>query len=179
MRRRALMTLAFTAAATAPAHAQGLIEQLIDRLAATGRGADVFVQIATSGNNFEIESSRLLLARSEHPQIRDYAQRMIEQHGMMAEMLGSLPEASTRTPGAMNDSHTDRLLTLRRQESVDMLNRYYVEQQIEAHEWSVRAYETFAANGEVPALKAYAQRFLPMMREHLQAARALQLPQAG
>jgi putative membrane protein len=179
MRRRALMTLAFTAVAIAPARAQGLIEQLIDRLAATGRGADIFVQIATSGNNFEIESSRVLLARSTHPQIRDYAQRMIEQHGVMAETLNALPEASTRTPGAMNNSHTDRLLTLRGQEDVDMLNRHYVEQQVEAHEWSLRAYETFAENGEVPALKAYAQRFLPMIREHLQAARALQRPQAG
>jgi predicted outer membrane protein len=120
------MTVAFTAAATAPVHAQGLIEQ----------------------------------------------------HGMMAEILAGLPEASTRTPGAMNNSHTDRLLALRGQEDMDMLNRHDVDQQVEAHEQALRAYETFAENGEVPALKAYAQRFLPATREHLQAARALQLPRA-
>lgn len=178
MQRRALMTfiLGGTTVAAGSASAQSLVQNLIDRLAGTGAGADVFVQIAATGNNFEIESGKVLLARSQHPQIREFAQRMIEDHTMLARELAALPEASTRVPSALDGQDTTKLITLRDQTDVDMLNRFYVQQQVEAHEEAVAAYQTYAQNGEVPALKAYAQRHLPMLQQHLQAIRALQLP---
>jgi putative membrane protein len=176
MNRRTLMTfaLAGTASMIGTAHAQGLVQGAIDRFAGTGAGADAFVQIVSIGNNFEIESSRVLLARSTHPQIREFAQKMIEQHTALGVELAALPEASTRMSATLDESHTTKLITLRDQTDVDMLNRYYVQQQVEAHERAFIAYETFAENGEVPALRAFAQRHLPMIREHLAAARALQ-----
>ncbi|WP_372624030.1 DUF4142 domain-containing protein [Falsiroseomonas sp.] len=179
MRRRALMSSAllaapFAALTVVPARAQGLL----DLLAGTGVGATRFVELVTIGNNFEIQSSQILLTRSTHPQIRDFAQRMVEQHTALNNELSAMPEASTRTPAALDDRHTGKLLTLQRQEDVDMLNRYYVQQQIEAHEEAVEAYEAYAAQGEVAALKTYAQRHLPAIRQHLQAARTLQAPRS-
>lgn len=175
MRRRTLLTTAFMAAATTPALAQGLLE----RLAGTGTGANAFVQVAAISDNFEIESSRLVLARSQHPQIRDYAQRMIEHHTMISTEMRALPEATTRMPASLDERHTNMLLTLRQQEDVDLLNRYYVQQQIEGHEEALAAYEAYANGGDVPALRAFAQRHLPMIRQHLEMARALQVPNRG
>ena len=170
MNRRALLTSAFAIGVAAPASAQGIL----DSIAGTGAGATAFVQLATISDNFEIESSRIALARSTHPQIREFAQRMIEHHTMISTEMRALPEATTRMPAALDDRHTNMLLTLRQQEDVDLLNRYYVQQQIEGHTEAVTVYETYANSGDVPALKAFAQRHLPMIREHLAAARALQ-----
>ena len=170
MNRRALLTTAIVAGFAAPASAQGIL----DAIAGTGTGATAFVQLATISDNFEIESSRIALARSQHPQIREFAQRMIEHHTMISTEMRALPEATTRMPAALDDRHTNMLLTLRQQEDVDLLNRYYVQQQIEGHTEAVTVYETYANSGDVPALKAFAQRHLPMIREHLAAARALQ-----
>jgi putative membrane protein len=176
MRRRALLaTTLLATAASIPAHAQGLLE----RLAGTGTGANAFVQVAAISDNFEIESSRVVLARSTHPQIREFAQRMIEHHTMISTEMRALPEATTRLPANLDERHTNMLLLLRQQEDVDMLNRYYVQQQIEGHTEAVTAYEAYANGGDVPALKAFAQRHLPMIRQHLQMARALQAPQGG
>jgi putative membrane protein len=179
MRRRLILSTALIAAPLAasavPARAQGLL----DLLAGTGAGATRFVQLVTVGNNFEIQSSQLVLARSTHPQIRDFAQRMVEQHTALNAELSALPEASSRTPAALDDKHTGMLLTLQQQENVDLLNRYYVQQQIEAHEEAVAAYEAYAAQGEVESLKTFAQRHLPMIRQHLETARSLQTPRAG
>jgi len=177
MRRRAPLTNAFATGltaglATAPVHAQSLIE----RFAGTGVGATTFVQMASISDNFEIESSRLVLARSTHPQIRDFAQRMIEHHTKISTEMRALPEATTRMPASLDERHSNMLQTLRAQEDVDLLNRYYVQQQIEGHTEAVTIYEAYASGGEVPALKALAQRHLPMIREHLAAARALQGP---
>jgi putative membrane protein len=176
MRRRALLATALIAPAAAlPVQAQGLLE----RLAGTGTGATTFVQMASVTDNFEIESSRIILARSTHPQIREYAQRMIEHHTMTSTELRSIPDATTRLPPNLDERHTNMLLVLRQQEDIDMLHRYYVQQQVEGHVEAVTLYETYANGGEVPALKAFAQRHLPMIREHLAMARALQAPRAG
>jgi putative membrane protein len=175
MRRRALLATACLVTAAAPASAQGLLE----RLAGTGVGANAFVQVAAISDNFEIESSRILLARSTHPQIREFAQRMIEHHTMISTEMRSLPEATTRLPANLDERHSNMLIRLRQQEDVDMLNRYYVQYQIEGHEEALAAYEAYANGGDVPALRAFAQRHLPMIRQHLEQARALQAPQGG
>lgn len=176
MRRRALAMTALAAPLAALFATPAPAQSLLDRFAGTGVGTNTFVQLAAISDNFEIESSRLVLARSTHPQIREYAQRMIEHHTLISTEMRALPEATTRMPASLDDRHTNMLLTLRQQEDVDLLNRYYVQQQIEGHTEAVTAYETYANSGDVPALKAFAQRHLPMIREHLTAARALQSP---
>ena len=171
MRRRTLFaTAALLGAPALPATEQGLLE----RLAGTGLGANAFVQMAAISDNFEIESSRILLARSTHPQIREFAQRMIEHHTAISAEMRTLPEATTRMPAALDDRHTNMLITLRQQEDVDLLNRYYVQYQVEGHQEALTAYETYASGGDVPALKAFAQKHLPTIRSHLEQARALQ-----
>jgi putative membrane protein len=170
-----LATAILLPAAALPARAQGLLE----RLAGTSTGANAFVQLAAISDNFEIESSRLVLARSTHPQIREFAQRMIEHHTMLSTEMRALPEATTRLPANLDERHTNKLITLRQQEDVDLLNRYYVQYQIEGHEEAAAAYEAYANGGDVPALKAFAQRHLPMIQQHLAMARALQAPQRG
>jgi putative membrane protein len=177
MRRRALFatlplgTLALGLAA--PARAQNLL----DLFSRTGVGANNFVETASISDNFEIQSSQILLARSTHPQIRDFAQRMIEQHTALSNALRALPEATTRMPASLDEKHSNLLTILQQQEDVDMLNRYYVQQQIEGHEETLAVYEAYATNGEVPALRAFAERYAPTIREHLQMAHALQAPQ--
>lgn len=179
MHRRILLAAPLAAAPLAALPRPAAAQRLLELLAGTTLGANRFVELATVGNNFEIQSSQLLLSRSSHPQIREFAQRMIEHHGRIGAELAALPEASTRTPAALDDANTRRLITLQQQQDVDLLNRYYVQQQIEAHEEAVEVYEAYAAQGEVPALKAFAQRHLPLLREHLEAARALQAGSPG
>jgi putative membrane protein len=96
MHRRTLflLPLALALAATSPARAQTLLE----RLAGSSISTSTFVQIAAISDNFEIESARLLLARSQHPKIRAYAMRMIEEHSMMSSEMLALPEATARMP---------------------------------------------------------------------------------
>ncbi len=174
MHRRSVLAASFAAAAS-PAFAQGLLE----RLAGTSTGATAFVEFAAVSDNFEIEASRILLARSQHPQIRDFAERMIAHHTMMSAELRALPEATTRMPSTMDERHSRMLVLLRQQEEVDMLNRFYVQQQVEAHEEALAVYDAYAQGGDVPALQSFAQRHVGAIRQHLEMARALQAPRAG
>ena len=179
MRRRALMTAALLVPPLGVVAGRARAQNLLDLFAGTGAGATRFVELVTIGNNFEIESGRVLLSRSTHPQIRDFAQKMVEQHTALNAELAANPEASSRTPAALDDKRTRMLITLKEQEGEDMLNRYYVQQQVEAHQEAVPVYEAYAARGEVASLKSFAERNLPVIRQHLAMVQALQAPNAG
>jgi putative membrane protein len=175
MRRRALLSLLPLAAlAASPALRPAAAQTTLERLGVTALSTDSFVQIVTINGNYEIESSRLLLARSQQSLIRAFAERMIEHHAMMASELRALPEAATRPPAGLDERHAAWLQTLRRQEEVDFLNRHYVEQQIEAHQQALAAFEAYATDGEAPALRAFARAHAPTIHRHLEMARALQ-----
>jgi putative membrane protein len=141
-------------------------------------GPNTFVEQAAIADMYEIEASTLILQRSTHPQIRDYAQRMIEMHTMMARELRALPEGATRMPAGLNARRQNQLIRLRQYEG-DELNRWYVQEQIDAHTEAEALYQGYAEGGDVPALKAFAQKYLPEIRAHLAAARALQAPRAA
>ncbi|WP_270936252.1 DUF4142 domain-containing protein [Falsiroseomonas oryzae] len=176
MRRRILATglLALPLAAQfRPAAAQ---LNVIQRLAPTPVGTDAFVTLAAISDMFEIESSRFLLIRSAHPQIREFAQRMIEHHTAMSNEMMAIPTALNRMPTRLDDRHAVLLATLRRQETVDFVNRTYVQQQIEGHEEATAAYDAYANAGDDDAIQAFAQRHAPMIRQHLAMARTLQAP---
>lgn len=176
MHRRKLLLLP-PALALAGAPGPAATQSLLERLTGTAISTSAFVQVATISDTFEIEASRVLLARSQHPQIRAYAERMIEHHTMMANEMLALPDATSRMPATLDDRHATMLTTLRRQEEVAWLERHYVEQQVEAHTEALAAYEAYAANGDVPALRAFAQKHVGTIRAHLEMARALQMPQ--
>ena len=172
--RRFALLAAAAALVAAPASAQTLLE----RFAGTGAGATTFVQMVTISDNFEIESSRYLLSRSQHPQIRQFAQMMVEHHTMTSRELQAIPDAATRVPAQLDERRTGLLLALRNTDNEDLLNRTYVQQQVDSHEEAVMVFETYANGGEVPSLRTFAQRHLPLIRQHLEMARALQAPRA-
>ncbi|NKE44503.1 DUF4142 domain-containing protein [Roseomonas frigidaquae] len=177
MNRRSLFLAGAMLLPAMPLMAQDRPTTVLDLLSGTGVGANVFVERATIGNNFEIQSSQILLEKSTHPQIRQFAEDMIAAHTAMGTELRAMPEASTRQPSTGDDRMQSKLASLRNHEG-DELNRWYVQMQVEAHEEAATLYESFAQNGEVPALKAFAQKHLPAIRMHLQRAQALQAPRA-
>lgn len=182
MRKRTLLLAAAGIALSAPAMAQqglnaGPLQPLLNLFASSEVGADTFVQQAAFGDAFEMESSRILLNGSQHPNIRQFAETMIQHHTQLTNTLRSVPEGATRIPVGL-DERRARLLAELRQHEGDMLDRHYVAQQIQSHEESELLYRTYAETGDVPLLKAFAQQNLPMIREHLRMARALQAPGA-
>jgi putative membrane protein len=151
---------------------------VLDLLSGTGVGANAFVERSIIGNNFAIQSSQILLERSTHPQIRQLAEDLASFGTTNSAALLALPEASTRQPSSGDDRMQARLASLRNYEG-DELNRWYVQMQVEAQQELATLYQSYAQNGEVTALKTFAEANLPRIREHLQRAQALQAPRAG
>lgn len=176
MNRRTLLLASAMALPGVSALAQSS-STLLNLFSTTGAGANAFVEQATMANNFGIESSRILLAGSTHTQIRQYAERMIAEHTALSNELRAMPDAATRLPSGLDDRLQAKLIDLRRYQG-DELDRWYVQMQVEAHRQALEFYEAFAANGEVPNLKSFAERNVGRVRMNLQQAQAFQVPRA-
>jgi putative membrane protein len=75
-------------------------------------------------------------------------------------------------PPAMLPMHWDMLRDLE-DASSSRIDDDYIEQQVEAHEVAVELHRNFAANGQSPRAKAYAESMLPTATRHLERARQL------
>jgi putative membrane protein len=134
-----------------------------------------FVQQAVATDEFAVGASRIALLRTTHPQIRELAEMLIRDHTASNTELKALPEGSTRVTGTALDETRQRKLVKLTDHLGDDFNRWYVQMMVEEHRDAVRLYRAYAENGEVPMLKAFAQKHLPRLELHGQQARSLQV----
>jgi len=136
-----------------------------------------FVQEAVVGNLFEVESSKLALERSQSGAIKTFARHMVDDHSA----------AGVKIADALNDAKVARpplKLDARRQSVMDALaplkgpdfDKVYVDAQHKAHIEAVALFESYAATGEDPHLKAIAIQLLPTLKAHLAQVEKISAP---
>ena len=126
------------------------------------------LRTVASSNLFEIESSRLALARSQSTAIKEFADRMVGDHTraanrarqVLGEMGASLP------PLMLEASHQQKLDALK---AVDnpQFDKAYVEAQYKAHVETVEMFKGYAQAGEDTRMRAFAAELLPALQAHL------------
>lgn len=125
-----------------------------------------FVMQAVNGGKFEVESSQLALQKSVSGPHREFAQMMIEDHGRANREL----EVLARNKGVMLTPDVDGELAHKleelRQADGKEFERLYHDAQMKAHDDAVALFERAAKECTDPALKAFAQKTLPTLREH-------------
>ena len=144
---------------------------------AAGRSmpAGTFIRMATISDTFEIESSRMALAKSRHPAIRDFARRMVADHGATSATLRRVVVARYGpTPPRLLDIRRTRLLNrLAAVTPGPRFDRLYTRLQVQSHREAVALHSSYANAGRDRALARVAARAVPIVRDHLAHARHL------
>ncbi|MBJ6126810.1 DUF4142 domain-containing protein [Microvirga splendida] len=137
--------------------------------------ASDFVNRAAMGNQFEIQSSQLAQQKGQNERVRQFAQRMIQDHTAAGDRLQSMVQGmqGVTMPSSLDQRHQQMLQTLQNA-SGPGFDRNYVQLQIGAHRDAVALYDQYAQNGDNQQLKQFAQQTLPTLREHLQQAQQIQ-----
>src|SRR5215212_6606090 len=130
-----------------------------------------FVTKAASSSLFEIQSSQMALQQSQNTQVRDFAQKMIQDHTKASDQLKAAAQGQT-VPTTPDAEHAQMLQQLNGANGVDF-DRRYVQLQLTGHQEAVALFDRYAQNGDNPQLKQFAQQTLPDLREHLQMAQQL------
>jgi putative membrane protein len=142
---------------------------------------------ASASDAFEVLSSKIALTHATNPDIKSFAQMMIEDHTKSTKKLvaiGGISMASLKTkmkPGhdgkyVDNDllgSNAAELNSLDSKSNADF-NKTYIDDQVKGHEDAVSLLEDYAKNGDNAKLKSFAHDILPTVKEHLAKAKEIQ-----
>ncbi|MDQ0068486.1 putative membrane protein [Variovorax boronicumulans] len=149
--------------------------------AAGGMGTDVrsmqpaqFAAIAGGNGMYEVQVSRLAMNRANSGSVQDYARTLVDHHTRANNELIALLRAKGIKPPDMIPR--DKRVKLDRLSSVParQFDRMYIQTVgIEDHEADIAVFERASREVADPELHAFAQKTLPVLRSHLDAARSL------
>ena len=152
-----------------------IIPAFIGRVAAQTPSADdtTFVTKATVGNTFEIEESKLALQRATDPKLKQFAQKMIDDH---TDALNKLAQASGKSDGAapatLDKPHQAMLTNLSTFNGADF-DKIYQADQVASHAETVALLSDYIQNGQNSDLKSWASTTLPVVKDHRAAINAM------
>lgn len=142
---------------------------------ARGSSAQDFVNKASIANEFEIESSKLALEKSQSNDVKKFAQTMIDQHTKTGQVLEKTLESSKSKAQAteeLDDKHQKMLDKLQSASSKNF-DSQYIAMQKDAHKDAVNLFSSYSKHGKDTALKNFAADTLPTLKEHLKHVETL------
>jgi putative membrane protein len=136
-----------------------------------------FIQKATMGNEFEILSSQEAIQRAQDTKVKEFAQKMIDDHTQVGEDLKvALKEAdlssSITEPVVLDSDHQEKLDDLKKSDA-NSFDDDYIDAQNDAHEDAVDLFRDYSEDGKNAALKAFAAKTLPALEMHKKQVEAL------
>ena len=127
-----------------------------------------FVKKAAVSNMFEIRSSEVALDKAQRQDVQNFAQMMIDDHTKADEQLKSAVSSANlkiQVPKTLDEKHQEKVNELQQTEADDF-DEDYIEIQIDAHEKAVALFQEYSENGESDALRQFASKTLPVLRQH-------------
>ncbi|WP_221088068.1 DUF4142 domain-containing protein [Deinococcus aquaedulcis] len=132
-----------------------------------------FATQAALSDQFEIRTSGLAAGRSARPEVKAFAQRLIQDHTAATRRLTPLAAPLLqRLPTALDTPREVQYRALQVQQG-DAFDRAFLAAQVSAHEQAVNLFTTYSKAGTHAGLRAHAASSLPALQQHLQRAREL------
>jgi putative membrane protein len=125
-----------------------------------------FIQKAAVGGMAEVQTAQLAQQKSDDTTVKQFAQKMIDDHTPNNERLMKLASAKGVTPptelDAMHQKQMAKLQTL----SGKKFDTTYLKGQEKDHAVMLKLFETEAKNGHDPDLKQFAETTIPVIESH-------------
>jgi putative membrane protein len=133
-----------------------------------------FAMMAAQSDQYEIQAGRTAQAQATRPEIRDFARRMINEHGRTSQALKQAAAASglPPPPEVMGGDQSRWLASLQGLTGPEF-DRAYMRQQVLAHTEALVVQQSYAQAGKDPNLRRAAQSAVPLIQSHLQMAQKL------
>jgi putative membrane protein len=124
-----------------------------------------------------VNDAQLALEKASRQDVKDFAQRMVQDHTKANDQLKSIASSKGITlparPSASDRKKTDALQKL----SGAKFDRQYIEGQRAAHKQAVALFSGESKNGKDSELKSFASQTLPTLEDHLKMITAMPLAQ--
>ena len=133
-----------------------------------------FVTKATQGGMTEVELGQLAVQKASDQSVKDFGQKMVTDHGKANEELKALATSKNATPPVKFSRKEDSTIAdLQKANGADF-DRAYAKAMLKDHKTDVKEFRDAAKDLKDPDLKAFAQKTLPVLEEHLRMAEQLE-----
>lgn len=138
-----------------------------------------FLIDAAQAGNMEVRASKIALAKTQNPSVKQFAETMVEDHTRAGDELHKLAAAKgLQVPTLTSKNETGRI----QREKINLLgvmngmnfDRHYSSMiGVSAHKDTIKLFRKAAEDSSDPDIKQFATATLPTLEHHLQMAEEL------
>jgi putative membrane protein len=133
-----------------------------------------FVKEAATGGLMEVELGRLAAEKASNAEVKQFAQRMVDDHGKANQQLSTIAQQKnvqvpTELTGKAKADH-DRLSKL----SGEQFDRAYMQLMVQDHRKDVGEFRKQSTKAKDADVKSFASQTLPTLEDHLKMAQQTQ-----
>lgn len=137
-----------------------------------------FIDAAAGSGMFEVHVAQLAVSKANDLNVRNFASMLVDQHKAANDELVRIATAKkVELPAAPKRSLRREIDKLGKKSGDDFDRAFVREVGIEAHEKDIKLFQDARKHVKDPDLKAFVDKTLPVLQDHLAAAR--KLPQAA
>lgn len=138
-----------------------------------------FIMDAAMGGMMEVELGRLAAQQASSEAVKQFGQRMVDDHSRANTQLMSIAQSKGITlPTELDEKHRQHVTKMSAMTGPEF-DRAYMRMMVNEHQKDVSNFEKQSNRGADPDLKTFASTTLPTLQEHLQMARTLDGSQRG
>jgi putative membrane protein len=127
-----------------------------------------FLTNTAVANLFEIESSKVALAKTKNDKIKAFANLMVTDHtGAGTKFKQAVTDAKLTPPAEKLDAKHQALLDDLKKKEGAAFDSAYVKAQHDGHVETVAMFEAYAKGGDNARMKQFANEMLPTLKAHL------------
>jgi putative membrane protein len=132
-----------------------------------------FLVKAYSGGMLEVELGKIAMSHAAHKGVQQFGALMVQDHGMGADTLRTLALGKKIVlPDSVSNDQKKERERLMKKHGMEF-DRSYITLMVKDHKEDIDEFEKAAKNANDPDIRAFAQRTLTMLHEHLDSAQRL------
>lgn len=132
-----------------------------------------FVTKAGQGGMAEVQMGQVAATKGVTGDVKSFGQRMVSDHSKANDELKTIAtKAGASVPTEPSSDQRDTLAKLDKESGADF-DKAYAKAMVKDHKEDIDLFKNEASSGQNADLKAFAQKTLPTLEEHLRMAEAL------
>lgn len=151
-----------------------------DRMMAVNSTDRKFMEMAAMGGMAEVEAARVALDKSSSDAVKQYAQKMIDDHTKANQELMQLASAKGVTlPAGPDAKHRAMLAKMSAMSGADFDREYVKNSGVKDHEKMLKLVQGHSRKGGDPEVRAFAAKMVGPVGMHLDMARQMMNAMTG
>ncbi len=138
-----------------------------------------FLRKAAEINLVEMELGKVAEKNSTDPKVKKYAASLVKDHTEANQKLARLAASKGYAlPSQISNWDRHELNSLEKEQG-EKFNKEFLSFNVKGHEKAIDLYERMGARSQDPDIKAFAEKMIPHLKEHLAMARSSGMETVG